>query len=195
MDKNLDSTKPNYVLKADEGVLVSKNENSTLGIIKITVWIIVGVIILGSLVFHDNLFSELSWTTRILLIALAIGVIFKGGSKRVSSPIEIQFYDDHLVVYREKIQYKRNLILKKYDKFFYKDIRKCQYRTITKQINIYGIEEGIRYKYNKDGSLPTKPIYHKTTEGLCYFYTTEAPEIDFVSEIERHAPVKVEIVS
>lgn len=47
----------------------------------------------------------------------------------------------------------------------------------------------------KDGSLPEKPTYHRTTDGgICYFYTTEEPEIDFVSEIEKHSPIKVQIV-
>lgn len=49
--------KPNYVLKANEGVLVSKNENSLLGKLKPAVWIIVGVIVVGSIIFQDNLFS------------------------------------------------------------------------------------------------------------------------------------------
>lgn len=52
--------------------------------------------------------------------------------------------------------------------------------------------EGIWYDYNKDGTLPAKPTYHRTIDGgICYFYTTEAPEVDFVSEIEKHSPIKV----
>lgn len=183
---------PNYVLKANEGVLVPKNEN--LSKLKVAVWIIVGVILIVSIVFQDNLFSELSWSARIMLVVLAVGLSFAGGNKRVPSPFEIQFYDDYLIVYREKKYYNKNLIRKEYDKFFYKDITKCQYRTQTKQINIYGIIEGIRYKYRKDGSLPENPSYHRTTNGgICWFYTTESPEIDFVAEIERHSPIKVSV--
>lgn len=185
--------KPNYVLKANEGVTVPKNENPLLGKLKIAVWIIVGVVILGSIIFRDNLFAELSWPARILLIALVVRVSFLGGYKKIPSPFEIQFYDDYFIVYREKYYLSKNVPIKEYRKFFYKDINKCQYRTVTKQINIQGIEEAIRYKYNKDGSLPTEPTYHKTSENLCYFYTTEEPNIDFVAEFEKHSPIKVVI--
>ena len=144
---------PNYVLKANEGVLVPKDENSFLGS------------------FVGGLFAS---------------------SKMVPSPFEIQFFDDYLIIYREKKYYSKNVIRKEYDKFFYKDIAKCQFRTETKQINIYGIIEGIRYNYNKDGSLPEKPNYHKVTDGgISWFYTSESPHIDFVSEIEKNSPIKV----
>ncbi|WP_428909701.1 hypothetical protein [Niallia sp. Krafla_26] len=184
--------KPNYVLKANEGVLVPKNENLPLGKIKLAVWIVVGVIILGSLLFQDNLFSELSGTAQVLLVVLAIGVSFTGGTKMVSSPFEIRFYDDYLVVYREKKTYNKKVSRKEYDKFYYKDITKCQYRTKSKQINIYGDTEATWYNYNKDGSLPEKPSYQRTVKGgLCWFYTSLSPEVDFVSEIEKHSPIKV----
>ncbi|MCI3924738.1 hypothetical protein MO973_31470 [Paenibacillus sp. TRM 82003] len=183
---------PNYVLKANEGVLVPKNENSPIGKLKVAVWIIVGALILGSLIFEDNLFGELSWTSQLLLVALAIGVSFTGGNKRVPSSFEIRFYDDHLIVYREKRYYTKKVKRKEFNKFFYKDIQKVKYRKESQRINIFGTIEGIWYDYKKDGSLPEKPTYHKTTNGgICYFYTTEAPEVDFVAEIEKHSPIKV----
>lgn len=121
---------PNYVLKANEGILVPKNENLLLGKLKFAVWVIVGILILGSLIFQDDLFSELSGSFQILLVALAIGLSFAGeGSKRVPSPFEIQFYDDYFIVYREKRYYDRKVTRKEYNKFFYKDIQKVEYRT------------------------------------------------------------------
>lgn len=186
---------PNYVLKANEGILVPKNENLLLGKLKIVAWVIVGVIILGSLIFQTNLFRELSWTIKGLLVALVIGLSFVGGNKRIPSPFEIQFYDDYLIVYREKRYYDRKVTRKEYNKFFYKDIQKIEYRTGTKRIHMKGVIEGIWYDYNKDGSLPENPTYHRTTDGgICYFYTTEEPDIDFISEIEKHSPIKVQIV-
>ncbi len=107
--------------------------------------------------------------------------------------MEIRFYDDYLILYREKKHYGSGIQRKMYDKFYYKDIHKCQYRTETKRINIYGKVEGKWYDYNKDGSLPTQPTYHKTTDSLDYFYTIFAQDIDFVKEIEEHSPIKVEI--
>ncbi len=187
--------KSNYVLKANERVLVPKNENSLFSKLKPAVWIIVGVIVVGSIIFQDNLFSELSWSIRIMLIVIAIGVSFAGGYKRVPSPFEIRFYDDYFIVYRKKHYYSKKVIRKEYNKFFYKDIQKVEYRTGTKRIHIKGVIEGIWYNYNKDGTLPEKPNYHRTTDGgICYFYMTEAPEVDFVAEIESHSPIKVAIV-
>ena len=183
---------PNYVLKANDGVLVPKNENPVLGYIKKAMWIIVGIIVIGSLIFQDDLFGKITWNTRLILIALAIGSLFVGGgSIRVPSPFEIWFYDDYLIIYREKLYYNRKLSRREYDKMFYKDIHRCQYRTVCEKINFFGIVEGIWYDYNKDGSLPERPTYHKTADTLCYFYTTELPKIDFVSEIESHSPIKV----
>ena len=182
---------PNYVLKANEGVLVPKNENSTLGILKKAVWIVVGVIILGSIIFQDNLFSEFSWNIQILLLGLIIGVSFTGGSKITPSPFEIQFYDDYLIVYREKHYYSKKLTKKEYNKFYYTEIRECKYRTKSKKINIIGTLEIMWFNYNKDGSLPEEPTVHKKTQGICWFYTSEAPDVDFVSEIEKHSPIKV----
>lgn len=185
--------KPNYVLKADEGVLVPKNEKFPLGKLKLVVWIIVGVIIIGSILFQDNLFSELSGTSQVLLVALAIGVLFKGGTKMVASPFEIQFYDDYLIVYRKKLYYSKKLSRKEYFKFFYKDVKECKYRKNSQKINIIGMSEIKWYDYNKDGSVPEQPTIHKKSEGICWFYTSKAPKVDFVEEIERHTPLKVTI--
>ena len=183
---------PNYVLKANEGNLVPKNESQTLRFIKKAVWVIVGIIVICSLIIQDGLFGEITWGTRILLISLAIGSLFLGGgSTIVPSPFEIWFYDDYLVLYREKEYFNRKLSRKRYDKFSYKDVRRCEYRSVCQRIVIYGIVEGIWYDYNKDGTLPVMPTYHKTTDSMDTFYTTEEPNIDFVAEIENHSPIKV----
>ena len=75
----------------------------------------------------------------------------------------------------------------------YKEIEKIVYITDTHRINIYGMVEGTWYEYKKDGSLPEKPSYHKMTDSLAYFYTNEAPEVDFVEVFEKYTPVKVTI--
>lgn len=186
--------KANYVLKAKEGVTVPKNESLILGKIKISVWIITSIIIIVSIISHDNMFSKISWLGIILLVILAVRVSFIGGYKRIPAPFEIQFYDDHMVIYRDKRYRSRNVIMKEYNKYFYKDIKICEYRMVTKQIRIKGIAEVTNYQYKKDGNLPDKPYFHKTCENLCYFYTTESPEINFISEIENHSPIKVKIV-
>ena len=49
--------KPNYVLKANEGIYYPKNPK--LVPLKKAVWIIIALIIIGSLIFRENLFAEL----------------------------------------------------------------------------------------------------------------------------------------
>lgn len=100
-----------------------------------------------------------------------------------------------LIVYREKRYYNRKVTRQEYNKFFYSDTSKIEYRTANNRINIKGTVESIWYDYNKDGTLPEEPTYHRTvTEGLVYFYTTESPEVDFVSEIEEHTPIRISFV-
>ncbi len=185
--------KPNYVLKANEGILYPKNPK--LVPLKKAVWIIIALIIIGSLIFRENLFAELSLSAQILLITLVLVVIVAGGEERVPSPFEIWFFDDYFVIYREKRYYDRKVTRKEYNKYYYKDISKVEYRKLTNRIQFEGIIESVWYNYNKDGTLPEKPTYHRTTDGgICYFYTTASPEIDFVAEIEKHSPLKVQIV-
>ncbi|GGA79732.1 hypothetical protein [Ornithinibacillus halotolerans] len=181
--------KPNYVLKAIEGVLTPKNP--WLSMLKKAIWIIVGLVILLSIIFQENMFSELSWSSQVMLIVLALVLTFTKNSMRVPSPFEIRFYNDYLVVFREK-RYYGKLPRKEFNKFYYDEIEKIVHRTTTERISIYGTIEGIWYDYKKDGTLPDKPTYHKTTKGgFCYFDTSTDKEVDFVAEIEKHSPIKV----
>lgn len=182
---------PNYVLKLNDTDLKKVNDKNNK--IKTAVLIIVAILIVGSFIFQDNLFAELSWTARLLLISLAIGVMFKGKYEEIPSPMELRFYNDYLVVYWEKKYYSKKVIRKIYDKFYYKDIHNIQFRKNINRVNIYGIVEGTWYNYNNDGSLPQNPTYHKTVDAICYFYTKLNPDIDIVKEIESHSPVKVTI--
>ena len=146
--------------------------NQTFATLRIVVWVIIAVIILGSFVFGDNLFSELSWTARMILIALAIGISFWGPkSEPVASPLEIRFYSDYLVVFREKRYYSRKVTRKEYNKFFYSDISKIEYDYRIKRLDFIGKIDAMWFNYNKDGSIPQNPSYHRIVEGgICYFY-------------------------
>ena len=183
---------PNYVLKFNE--TVRKTVKDINYKIKIVVIIIIAIIILGSIIFQDNLFSELSWTARILLISLALGVMFTDKTEKIKSPIEIRFYNDYLVVYREKRYYSGRISRKEYNKFLYKDITKCYYNNNTKRFDIIGKVESIWYNYNTDGTIPNNPTYNRVVDGgICYFYTDLEQEVDLIKEIKEHSPLKVEI--
>lgn len=177
---------PNYILRADEAVSKPVNKNKLLYIIKKLLWIIIGIILIGSFFFY-----ELSMNSRLFLIVIGFLLLFVGNkAHRVPSPFELRFYDDFLIVYREKFYYNPKVSCMQFDKFFYKDIKTCEFRTNTQRINIYGIVEGIWYNYDKDGTVSSKPSYDKTTDSICYFYTS-ASNVDFVREIEEHSPIKV----
>lgn len=181
----------NYILKANEAVSMRANNSKTFFYIKRALWIIIAILIIGSLVFGENMFIQLDWGTRVVFIMFMVYFLAINNKKhRVASPFEIRFYDDYLVVYREKRYYNPIVSRMQFDKFYYNDIESCEFRTETKLVNIYGILEAIWYDYNKDGTLPQKPTYHKTTEGVSCFYTSHS-DVDFVHEIEAHSPIKV----
>ena len=186
----MNNNQPNYVLKFNESV--RKTVKDTNYKIKMAVLIIIGIIIVGSLIFQDNLFTELGWTARIILISLFIGTLFTGKTEKIKSPIEIRFYDDYLVVYREKRFYSKKVSRMEYNQFFYKDITSCEYNVNVKRIDIVGKINATWYDYNKDGNIPQNPTYNRTVDGgICYFYTDLEPELDIIKEIEEHSSVKV----
>lgn len=185
--------KPNYVLYANEAVLMPVKKNNGANIIKISVWIVVAIIVFGSILFHDNLFTELSWPVRIMLIIVVLRFGFYGGKKEYfPSPMELRFYDDYLVLYLPKRYYSKRVTRKEISTMKYADISKCVFKEKSSRIHIYGNGTSIWYNYRKDGSLPEKPTENRTfTQGLIYFNTSLAPDIDFVREIETNSPLRV----
>ncbi len=202
---------PNYILKANEGVFTVKNTKTKREKLKRAAQIIAGIFIIVILLLYGQIWAVLLLFTsgiatgavirhkkgtpyilQILRGVRAPGKPLLGDSPITSpSPFELWFFDDHLIIYREKLYCNRKLSRKKYDKLLYKDIRQCEYRMISGRIIFFGIVESIWYDYNEDGSLPQRPTYHKTTDSNSYFYTTEEPSIDFVAEIEDHSPIHV----
>ena len=184
--------KPNYVLKINEAVLMPKEVSRGKRILKTCVWIIVGIIVLGSFIFQDNLLAELSWPSKIFLIVLAIGFGFYGDKKEYTpSPMELQFFDDYLVLYLPKRYYSNRVTRKEINTMKYADITKCVYKSKSNRIHLYGNGTSVWYNY-KNGTLPEKPTENRTfTQGLIYFNTSLAPEVDFVGEIERNSPLRV----
>lgn len=186
---------PLYVLKTSESDWAPTPNARQVLFVKRAVRTIVLVLLLGSIFFQGNLFDELSLASQALLIALLLGTCFLKDKQRVAKPIEIQFYPEYLVILRENRYYSPTFRRKEIDKFLYKDIREIVYRADVHRLNIYGVVEGIWYNYNKkDGSLPETPSYHKTTDSISYFYTNEAPEVDFVGIFEQYTGVKVNII-
>ena len=185
--------KPGYVLKFNEAVLMPTGEKNNFTFIKVGVWVIVCVLILGSFIFHDNLFSELSWTARVLLILLAVGVAFLHPKKKYTpSPIEIQFYDNYLVIYLPKRYYNRRVTRMEINRMNYTEITKCVIKTQSRRVHIYGGGTSTWFNYKPDGSLPQSPTQVRNyAAGMIYFNVQFSTNIDFKTEIESHSPIEV----
>jgi len=163
---------PKYTIKTQESVSMPTGSNQPFATLRIVVWVIVAVMLLGSFILDANLLSELSWTTRIILISLVIGSFSWGPkSQPVASPLEIRFYDDYLIVFRKKRYYSKKVSRKEYNKFFYDDISKLEYDYRLKRLDLIGKIDAMWFNYNKDGSVPQNPTYHRIVDdGICYFY-------------------------
>lgn len=185
---------PNYVLKFNETDRKKIKDHNYF--IKKAVVIIIAIIVVLSIMFGENLFLELSWTTRILLIAIALGVLFTDKKEDVSSPAELRFYDDYLILFLERKYYSERNIKQEYLKMKYSDITKVKYlpNTSNKRFQIYGNGHSLQYDIKKDGSLSKVPSRDKIfKDGMIYFSTNLNHNIDFIKEIEEHSSLKVEI--
>lgn len=185
---------PNYVLKFNE--TDSRKVKDRNYYIKKTVVIIIAIIVIFSIIFGENLFLELSWTARILLIAIALGILFTGKKEDVPSPAELRFYDDYLLLFLERKYYSERSIKQEYLKMKYSDITKVKYlpNTSNKRFQIYGNGHSLHYDLKKDGNISKKASRDKIFEkGMIYFSTNLNQNIDFIKEIEEHSPLKVEI--
>lgn len=185
---------PNYVLKFNE--TDSRKVKDRNYYIKKAVVIIIAIIVIFSIIFGENLFLELSWTARILLIAIALGILFTGKKEDVPSPAELRFYDDYLLLFLERKYYSERSIKQEYLKMKYSDITKVKYlpNTSNKRFQIYGNGHSLHYDVKKDGSISKQPSRDKMfEEGMIYFSTNLNQNIDFIKEIEEHSPLKVEI--
>lgn len=188
---------PKYVYKTNEKVDKPVSDSSVYSGIRIATWIIVGLIIICSLIFQSNLLGEMSWTTRMIFIALVIGGIFcHPKTQPTPSEMELWFYDDYFVVYKSNIYYDAKSSHREYFKFYFSDVSGMNYNCFTKRFNIYGKVDATFYKYNKDGTLPNEPYYHRITDGgICYFYVFDNDEKEIINMMETYVGQKVQILN
>ena len=116
----------------------------------------------------------------IIMSVIILGTAY--ATEKTSSPFEIRFYEDYMIVYREKYYYDRNLSRKEYDKFFYKDIE-----LPPKVVWEY-------WNYRKDGTLSERSNGHKTVKGMCSFYTSKLADVDYKKWFELNTSRKVTIM-
>lgn len=186
--------KPNYTLRVNEAVSVKKNQKTPP--MKIVVMTIAGILLVGSFVFGENLFMEMTWSTRILFCVLFFGTLLSGG-KRVDepSPVEILFFDEHLVLYREK---RYNSTVKKYRMEYttirYSDLKECEHDTQLKRLSFRGDMHFKIFEYDNNGNVSREAKYDNfATGGIDCIRTMFEPEVDFAAEIEAHSAIQVKI--
>ena len=148
--------------------------------------------------FGDNLLSELSGGTLALLVVLVLWTWFsKGKDVEDTAEIELQFYDEYLMIYRPKRYYSEKVTRREYNKMYYSEITRSTYEKKNKMLYFFGTVDGKRYNYAKDGSLPEKPTFDKIAKGtMQYISTRNVPDVmQLIEEIEAHSPIKVEVLA
>lgn len=126
------------------------------------------------------------------MIVACIGTLFVETNEKKPYPMEIWFYDDQLVVYRDKTPADREKTRREYNWFQYSEISEIDIHTKAKQIDIYGVMTAEWYEY-KNGILSIQPSLRQKKDNLCTFGYDFAEDIDFQGEIEAHCPLKVTI--
>lgn len=185
------NTEPKYIFKTNEAVLVSKN-SKLFSIIKVTVWVVVAILLIGSVLFQDNLFAELDGRNKVILIILAIGVTFFGKREDVPSEIQLQFFDDHLIIFRPKRFYSKRVTRMEVNKMMYSDITKCVIKEKSKRVHIYGDVSAKWYNFDSRDVVSPTPTYDRLVKDtLCYFSTRCATDVDFKRVIEENSPIRV----
>ncbi|MCM1543142.1 MAG: hypothetical protein NC121_18045 [Blautia sp.] len=184
--------RPDYILKFNDGLLAPWKESAWKDIVRILVWIFWVFFLIALILWGFDVFREIPVMTWVCLLSAMGYLRSQGGSVRKPSPCELWFYDDHMVQYCERRYYSKNNIRREYYKFYYKDITRCVYRTVVQKFCIYGMVEAAFYKYDKKGNVDMKSCKRRKAESISVFYTVFEPDIDFVKEIETHAPIRVE---
>ena len=181
-----------YVLRSVENMRVDKAGPE--GKQKTAVKVILVVLIVGSFLLGDNLFSGLNWIVRLLLIGLFFKVMFTETKEFVPYPIEIHFFEDGLRIDQDYVYYSKKLQKKESYQFKYSDIESCSYKKSSGMLMVQGKLHVDRSKYRADGTVSSTPDESKQEKsGMCFFYANADPKVDFVKEIEAHSPIKVEI--
>lgn len=185
---------PNYVLKFDDAISVYIDGGGIWGKIQKICLIVIGIFVVASFVFHENLFREMSGYAVGMLIAILVVSWVKKKREWRAFPIELRFYDDSLVIYRDQVPREDGKKLRQEWSFFkYEDIKLVRWQLKAKSVVVQGIMHGIYICYDENGQLTEKKKYDKITDSGCIFNTHNMGDIDLVREIEEHSPLKVEV--
>lgn len=184
-----------YVLKANEAILVPIKPSKIPSVVRKGVVAVWAAILLFSLLIGENLLNEMNGITLVMLVGLSLTALLYSPKKEYQpSEIELQFYDDKLILYRPQCYYDESTTRREICELRYCDITECLFKARSCRIHIYGDGVITWYNMKKDGTFPEKPSKVKHfKKGLLFFSTRCAADIDFVKEIEAHSPLRVNV--
>lgn len=154
--------------------------------------IILLIVFVFSLIFKDDLLLNIDWTYKVIFVCVSLLLLYTGGYKEIPSNVEFEFYDDYMIVHKEKIAYNPPKERKELTKCYYSDIKNIEYRKDTKQLSIKAKHEDTYYNY-KDNILEEKPSCHKTVNSIICIYPDEKYAVDLIIAIEKNTGVKIDV--
>ena len=176
---------PNYVLKMNMAMMLPKG-GLVVGLIKL-VSIICLMVIIVSIIFDTAGMSIESISIRAVMIFILCFILFYRKLEYVASPMELRFYDDHLVMYIPKRYCGISDAGEEYNVIYYSDVENCVVDKKSHDVRIGG--KGISVYYD------SKSKYRQESQFLSLtFDTLCAEDVDFEKEIEEHSPIKVKVV-
>ena len=185
---------PNHIIYMKESVLLPNKSTGPMFAVKIAVWTIVAILLATSLILGENMFAQLSITTGGLLVALLIGTLPIGHERiELPSPMELQFYDTYMVLYRPKRRYATGVVRREFNLMYYSDITSCVYKVNTRTMRIFGTVHATWYNFNAEGAMSQTPTYQRTVKNAGLIFSILAGDKDPVAEIEEYSPIRVEI--
>lgn len=184
-----------YVLKTNEAILVPIKPSKIPAVVRKGVLAVWAAILLFSILLRENLLEEMSGITVVWLIGLSLAALLYSPKKEYKpSEMELQFYDDKLILYRPRRYYDESCTRREFCEMNYSDITECVLKTRSGRIHIYGDGVTTWYNMKKDGTFPEKPSKVKRfKKGLMFFSIKCATDVDFVKEIEAHSPLRVSV--
>ena len=146
-----------------------------------------------SLLLWDNLFMELSKSSRTAIIALVIYALLADVDEWVPSEVDWMFYDDRIEVFRKRVRRGRNFYRQEWQCMYYSDMTRIKRRLNAKSLEIEGRLHGIYKEYDKKtGQLQERVAWDKTVNAALNFYYGFMDIDMVVQKLEKYTPLKVE---
>lgn len=189
---------PNYILKCNNKSIIETNYHPLLRFARICNWLaffaycvyhgIYQVFVNGG--SFKSLFTANGYFFFVFLI---MAYFLRQKLMFFPSPVEIQFYEDYLIIYEESEYLDRKHRRCTYNIMKYKNIKECTWNYKGDKLYFGGWLDFITYDYNADGTLQTQPSRNKSLDAAAVIRTCFSREINFKKEIEAHSPIKVQM--